>query len=288
MKISGILSEFLDKGKSDSCPIIDMHGHYGHFNWVYMPRPEAEQMIVSMEQQGVKALAFSSHTALFEDIDKGNDITRGVVKKYPGKFFGYISVNPHFPDSIKKEVKEFHKQKGFLGFKLLPDYHMHPITGKKYEAVFEYANEYQLCVLTHSWGYSPYDGPILMEKIAKKYPKVMLLMGHSGYGDWDTSIGVARDYDNVYLELTAVYATHAGIVLKWCPEKNFGIGVNGIIEKMVAGAGSEKILFGTDLPWYSPHYAAGAILYSKISDQDVHNIFHRNAERIFKKVGVNI
>jgi predicted TIM-barrel fold metal-dependent hydrolase len=73
-----------------------------------------------------------------------------------------------------------------------------------------------------------------------------------------------------------------------CPEKDFGIGVNGIIEEMVNGAGSEKILFGTDLPWYSPHYAAGAVLYSRISEEDIHNIFHRNAERIFQQQGITL
>ena len=117
---------------------------------------------------------------------------------------------------------------------------------------------------------------------------ITLIMGHSGFGEWDVSIGLAQDYENVYLELTAVYATHEGIVLNWCPEKDFGIGVNGIIEKMVENAGSEKILFGTDLPWYSPHYAAGSILYSHISEDDIHNIFHKNAERIFAKQGIQI
>ena len=76
-------------------------------------------------------------------------------------------------------------------------------------------------------------------------------------------------------------------MLKWCPEKNFGIGVNGIIERMAAEAGSNKILFGTDLPWYSPHYAAVAILYSDITDDDVHNTF-TGTQRIFAKTGITL
>ena len=115
-----------------------------------------------------------------------------------------------------------------------------------------------------------------------------IFMGHSGYGEWDEAISLARDFPNVYLELTAVYATHDGIVLKWAPERNFGIGVNGIIHRMVSEAGSHKILFGTDMPWYSPHYAAGAILFSHITDDDIHNILHRNAERIFQSLGIVI
>ncbi len=79
----------------------------------------------------------------------------------------------------------------------------------------------------------------LVEEVAKQYPEVIILMGHSGYGEWDRAIGVARDYPNVFLELTAAY--HA----------------NGIIEKMVKGAGSHKMLFGTDLSWFDPHYGIG-------------------------------
>jgi predicted TIM-barrel fold metal-dependent hydrolase len=285
---SNILKDYLKHGKSESCPIVDMHGHYGPFSWVYMPNTDAETMLQTMNSAGVKALVCSAHHALLVDTDNGNNLMRDVVKNYPGRFFGYIVVNPYLPELIRKDVGFFHEERGFLGFKLWPDYHLYPLTGERYIPVFEYANEKKLSILVHTWGYSPYDGPRLVEVIAKKYPDITLIMGHSGYGEWDLSIGIARDHPNAYLELTAVYATHEGIVLKWCPEKDFGIGVNGIIEEMVNGAGSEKILFGTDLPWYSPHYAAGAVLYSRISEEDIHNIFHRNAERIFQQQGITL
>lgn len=288
MKNSAILKDFIEYGKSESCPIIDMHGHYGPISWIYMPYPYAEEMLASMSRQGVKALVFSSHNALVEgEVEQGNDLAADVVSKYPGSFFAYEVINPNFPELIEKQIKNFPKRKGFLGFKFLPDYHSYPITGDIYAPALEYANENNLCVLSHTWGFSPCDGPELVEQVAKKYPNVTIIMGHSGFGQWDKSIAIARDYENAFLELTCVYATHAGISLKWT-DYDFGIGVNGIIEKMVEGAGSEKILFGTDLPWYSPHYAAGAILYSKISDDDVHNILHRNAEKIFEKTGVKI
>ena len=58
--------------------------------------------------------------------------------------------------------------------------------------------------------------------------------------------------------------------------------VNGIIEFMVEKAGSKKIVFGTDLRWYSPHYAAGAVLFARIDDSNRHDILHRNAERLLK------
>jgi len=58
--------------------------------------------------------------------------------------------------------------------------------------------------------------------------------------------------------------------------------LNGIIEYFVERANSNKILYGTDMPWYSPHFAVGTVLFARISEVDRHNICHRNAERILK------
>lgn len=118
----------------------------------------------------------------------------------------------------------------------------------------------------HTWGHSGLCGPSLVGTLAENYPRVTFLMGHSGYGEWKTSVRVARDYPNVYLELTAAYAP------------------GGVIEFMVKEAGSEKIVFGTDLPWFDPHYGIGCVVFSHISEEDRHNILHRNAERLLGRV----
>jgi len=116
----------------------------------------------------------------------------------------------------------------------------------------------------HTWGQSKFDSPDMVEKLADRYVNVTFLMGHSGYGEWEKAIQVARDHPNVYLELTAAYA------------------VNGVIEWMVEEAASPKILFGTDLPWFDPHYGIGCVLFSKVTDEDRHNILHRNAEKLIE------
>ena len=113
MKDSAIL-RFPPTASCPSCPIIDMHGHYGPFSWVYMPRSDADAMIASILHQGVKALAFSSHTALFHDVDAGNDLTRDVVRQHRGRLFGYIVINPHFRS--RSTVLTFRQEPGFLGF----------------------------------------------------------------------------------------------------------------------------------------------------------------------------
>ena len=76
------------------------------------------------------------------------------------------------------------------------------------------------------------------------------------------AVALARDFPNVFLELTAVFDDR------------------GVLEQFVAEAGSERMLFGTDLPWFDPHQAVGVLLTARISDEDRHNICHRNAEKL--------
>jgi len=187
-----------------------------------------------------------------------------VVKRYPDRFRAYWVINPNYPERVKKELEQFPDAEGFVGFKFLSDYHKYSLTGRRYEPVLRYADDRKLLVLMHTWGNSPFDSPDLVGKLAGRYPEATFLMGHSGYGEWEKSIQVARDYANVYLELTAAYA------------------VNGVIDWMVREAGSDKIVFGTDLPWFDPHYGIGCVLYSRITDGDRHRILHLNAEKLLK------
>ena len=270
---SPLAKAFMEQGKSEPCPVIDMHGHFGPVQGIYFPNVTAEAMIGTMDRAGVRMIVCSHHAALV-DPQRGNPQMAEVVARYPDRFRAYWALNPNYPDRLKRQVKAYPNwnkdRKTFVGFKFLSDYHKVAITDDRYKPALEYAQAHRMMILMHTWGHSEYDGPALVEKVAQRYPDVTFLMGHSGYGEWDRAIGVARDYENVYLELTAAYH------------------VNGIIERMVREAGSHKILFGTDLPWFDPHYGIGCVVWAKIADEDRHNILHRNAERLLRAQGVEV
>ena len=93
-------------------------------------------------------------------------------------------------------------------------------------------------------------------------PQVTFLAGHSGHGEFDKCMNVARSNANVYLELTAAYS------------------IAGLIKRMVETVGAHKIVFGVDLPWFDPHYAIGCIVMAHISDQARRAILRENALRL--------
>lgn len=259
---SKLKEEFLEKGKAASCPIIDAHAHFGPYKGIYFPHSTVEGMIKSMDRSGIQRLVFSSHASLV-DMKRGNVLTRGICQRFPERFYGYLSINPNYPNLIDQALEIFSRTEEFVGFKLHPNWHKYPLTGDYYTPVYEYANANHCIILTHTWGHSPYCGPKLVEKVVRKYPAIALIMGHSCCGEWDYAFRLARDYPNLYLDLCGIYQHH------------------GLIDRMVQVVGSAKITFGTDLPWFDPHYGIGCILSAYISDVDRHNILHRNAERIF-------
>lgn len=284
---SAIAREYMEKGRSESCPIIDMHGHFGPLPFAYLPAAPVEKMLAVLKRAGVRKIVCSSHHALLVDYAAGNKEMQEAIKANPDVLLGYWVVNPNHADSWATAAGEFEKASGFVGFKFLPDYHAYPLDGDHFKPALEYAASRHLLVLVHTWGGSPYDSPQLLAKVAARYPGAVFLMGHAGYGDWDASVHAARELPNVYLELTAVYVAHDFAMFPAGSGTPAPLGsclqVNGIIEYMVAQASSKKIVFGTDLPWYSPHYAAGAVLFAHIDDESRHDILHRNAVRLLGK-----
>ncbi len=288
---SVIAREYMERGSSETCPLIDMHTHYGPYPGAYLPAMPPDKMRHALQRCGVKKIVCSAHEALLGDLERGNTLMQEGIDECPELFLGYWVVNPNYPEAVVRLPEDFARTRGFVGLKLGPDYHTYPLTGSGYAPALEYANERGLIILVHTWGDSLFNSPQQVAAVAEKYPEATFLMGHSGFGDFETSVRVARDFPNAYLELTCVYIAHdfamqpagSGTPLPL----NSYLHVNGIIEYMVENASAKKIVFGTDMPWYSPHYAAGAILFARIDDDARHDICHRNAERLLAKFPID-
>lgn len=259
--------EFWEKGRAASCPIIDMHGHMGAFHSIYFPRAEAPDMIRTMDEAGVKVLVFSHHAAL-NSADLGNAPSIAAVRQFPERLRAYCMVNPNYPERVAEDLTGFDDlfRDVYVGFKFLSDYHQLPLTDEGYRPAWEYANEHRLLVLAHTWGGSRYDGEDVVREVAARYPHVRFLLGHSCHGAWDAAISIANELPNVYLELTAVFDDR------------------GVIEAFVNSAGSDRMLFGTDLPWFDPHHAVGVLMNAAITDDDRRNICYRNAVRLLTPI----
>ena len=259
---SELAAEFWQKGRVDSCPVYDMHGHMGELQSIYFPRCEPADMVRSMDEAGVKLLCFSHHSAL-ESPDLGNSLAVEAVRRFPDRFRAYLAVNPHYPELVERDLGSFDEMGDvYVGLKFLADYHRVPIDGEPYRRALEFADERGLPVLSHTWGGSGFDGAENVRRVAQRYERVQLLLGHSLNNHWEEAADIANELPNTWLELTSV------------------LGVRGVLELFCGQTGSDRLLYGTDLPWFDEHQAIGSVLSADITDEDRHNILHRNAERL--------
>jgi hypothetical protein len=216
-----------------------------------------------MDRCGVEIIVSAGHTAL-ADMERGNAEIAHFSERYRGRWYGYLTYNPNYPQLGRAELERYDERRTFVGLKFHPSMHECAITDDAYRRALEFAAARELLVLTHTWGGSAYDSPALLDEVAERYPQVTFLAGHSGHGAFEECMEVARHRPNVYLELTAAYA------------------VGGLIEQMVERVGAHKIIFGCDLPWFDPHYAIGCIVMAHISDAARRAILRENAARLLK------
>lgn len=256
--------EFIQNGVLKSLPIIDVHAHMGAVYGTSLSIASADEMVRTMDRENIEMIFCAPHSSLF-DPGTGNSELELAMTKYPDRIKGYFSFNPNYSEELLPGINQVLKHSGYIGFKFLPEYHHYSLVDSGYAKVLELANDHQLVLLVHTWGGSAYNSTKQVEQVLKKYPNITLIMGHSAPGECDLAIGLARDYENAYLDLCDIHRH------------------NGIIDRMVAGAGADKVLFGTDIPWYDPNYCLGGILFSAISDQDKYKIIYGNARRILNE-----
>jgi len=257
--------------------IIDSHIHFGYCAGFYMPDVSLERMIRIMDRCKIRRVCGSHIVGLYtHHFEYAHSETLKAIQKYPGRIFGYAVYDPVFPKKSFDSVKKHLAMEGFIGVKIYPTVHRHPIDDKGYDRLWEYASENKVLILTHTWDpmpqntypYDPksvYAQPKLVDSVARRYPQLKIIMAHSGghYNGYLQAIEVARKHENVYVDI--------------CGDTIYF----GVIEWFVKEIGAHKILYGSDLNWLDPRAHIGRVLGAKINLNDKERIFYKNADSIF-------
>ena len=243
--------------------VIDAHCHMGRWFNFNVPMGDAAGMVARMDRLGIRACIAAHHASIGPDFKYGNDEVLQAMADFPGRIYGYATVNPNYPEELIAELDRC-VSAGMVGIKIHPDVHQCVVDDVKYRPVWEYAEEHRLPLLSHTGtnGKNPVKS---FEGIAETYPNVTVILGHSGFGSEgaDQSIEAASKFPNIYLEIT-------GSVI-----------VYGTLERMVRTIGADRVLFGTDLPFIDPRPQLGRVAFAKISDDEKRQVLGLNSARIF-------
>jgi len=254
----------------DKFKIIDCHIHLGNLAYLNMPSGTDEKIIEILRKNGVDRAVFSHHGSL-STVEAGFDMLFEVLDKYRDFLYAYLVFNPNHGRFFLDRIKQHIQNTGILGIKIHPSWHQCYPQSEGYKDFWEYTSKNGIVVLTHSWNpnvankVQKYSDPFFFEEIARKFPEQKIILAHAGgRGQYFYKvIDILRRNENMYVDF-------AGDTF-----------LPFIIDRYVAEIGSERILFGTDMPWIDVRYHISNILHADISEKDRHNIFHLNAERLF-------
>lgn len=260
---SKLAERFWETGKL-GCPIIDFHAHMHEHSALYFPYTDAAGMAHTMDRCGTKLTIFCSHLAMY-DPREGEEIQRRAVRAFPEHFKAYHGVISQYADADQfvKDMEQYPDI--YAGAKFFCGYYDTKLTDPLNTPYLEYLNEHHMLALMHTWGGDNFCGPDEVRKAAERYPNITFIAGHSFFDGFDYAHDQLIECKNVFYELTAVPIER------------------GFIETICEKDGSERLLFGSDLPWFATSHSIGCVLGADLTDEDRENIFWRNGDRILRR-----
>ncbi len=240
-------------------PIIDVHQHNGP--WPFAGKwGGIELNLRLMERRGIDMAILSSTEGIVDDMVAGN---QHLVKGMAGhrNLFGYVVVNPRYPDLSDRELQRHHANPQFVGTKIHTGYSATSPSEPRMADLFAMIEPYRKPLLVHTWGAGDVQS---LAALALRFPQLPVIVAHSGGQAWREAIQAARQVSNLYLDFCASDLEH------------------GRIERAIAALGPERVLFGTDATLFDPLYMLSCFREASIADEHRPLVMGGNALRLFR------
>ena len=252
--------------------IIDIHGHYG-YSFFPIVVEEEDAIVRYLDIYRIDKCIVSNFRGLFYSLDNANDEVMKAVKKHPGRLYGYIVVNPNYPERSVEEIRLYSSTDGFVGVKIHPAWHGVPVDSELFEPIFNICDELDLPILAHSF-VSEYLGdqvsaPERLARVATKH-STKIIMGHMG-GNSRRGIKAAKGIDNLFVEISGG-RQDADSPCGWNTQR---------VEEAVKELGEKKVMFGTDLPLVEPGCSMGIMDDADLGIELRNMIMYKNALDVF-------
>ena len=161
------------------------------------------------------------------------------------------------------------------GIKIHPDYQMTDFDDEKYLRIMDYAANKDLVIVTHAGEDVGLPGTVhcTPDKILNVWkhiqPEKLVLAHMGGWRKWDEVeekiVGMPVYFD------TAV-----------CQRKDIPVHISDKqLVRMIRNHGVEKILFGTDSPWYDQKTAIKDLKNSGLTEDELKLVLGENAKKLF-------
>ncbi len=241
---------------------IDVHAHTG--KWLFEVGYGDETAAKLAKRWDIEKAIFSSaYTLMTNDVDKGNGDTYDFVLQNDFAYM-YVVMTPHDVKGSIRSLSHYAGKRKVAGVKLHPEQFKEPLTSPRHMEILKAVSDSGLPVLTHTTHASWLQTPQLVGEAAKRFPDIRFVMAHFGCAMWRECIQVMKECPNTYVD----------VVTSWLQYP--------MLERGVAEAGGDRLLFGTDMTLLDPGPIVGSIESAELTDRQKEDIFYNNALKVFR------
>ncbi|CAG7605249.1 amidohydrolase family protein [Leucobacter soli] len=204
-----------------------------------------------MAESGVEQAVVIGLTSDHLGMDIPNEFVGDYVASDPGRLVGFSSVDPNRADA-PAELRYALGEIGLRGVKLAPPYQdFHPHSEEAYR-VYEVAAEHGAVILfhqgavTHRRGVLEVAQPILLDRVARDFPELKIIVAHVGQPWFVEVVSMMRKHRNLYTDVSARCQRPAQLAK--------------ILEAVLDYDLQDRLLFGSDFPVFDPRAHASSFL----------------------------
>jgi len=208
-------------------------------------------------------------------LERRNSWTCDLTRQYPN-LIPFINLDPLQDEAtMTTELLDKVNNHGARGIKLHPGSQWFYPNNRRFWPAYRTAQEMGLPVIFHAGRFmSPetYSRPKNFVEVLESFPELTLVMAHIGIGYEDEAVSLARDFPKLMYDCSAIIGnvTPDGELT----EKR--------VTSLIREVGVERVMFGSDFPWYDPADSIARLLRLDFSEEEKQLLFAENAIRIYK------
>lgn len=225
----------------------------------------AENLIADGKKAGITGYLVHSVATSPKHVETINNFIAEECKKY-SFFHGFGTSHQDHPDKVGEAEKA--RALGLKGIKLHPDTQGFDIDDERMLELYAYMQDAGMILLLHTGDYRyDHSHPSRVKKILREFPRLKVIAAH--FGGWSIP-----DLALEYLENESCYVDTSSSIMYTGKKR---------AAELIRKYGSERVLFGSDFPMWSPAKELETVMSLGLRDNELENILFKNAEELLNR-----
>jgi len=223
------------------------------------------ELVAKRGEYGIDKFVVQSVATTAKQVRSINEFIACEVEASGGLFTGLGTLYPDSPDLVSDYMHL--RELGLHGVKLHPDIQNFKLDDYRCLKIYELCEQDDMPMLIHT-GDSRYDNsnPNRLYPIMRIYSGLRIVGAHlGGYSVWEEASRKLCELENIYVDCSS----------------SFPFIKKEEAKEIILRYGTDKVLFGTDYPMWSPKKELDTFFELGFSDEDNRKILSENAIKVF-------